>query len=158
MTKIIFILVAFLNSMARADDKFVNEFKCLKSLSLYLSEAKFIDLTPRNTMLFFLKETNEFGMYSNEMNPAVFQIEGGRIVACALQLDHKGTAKFMVNDKSGPGQAMMYTDKEKPYFRPLGVWGSTMPTIVGGAPDRNCKDVSGDTKASEMLKKIILST
>lgn len=156
--KIIFIITVFLNSIAVADYKFENEFKCLREMAEkeHLKDSRFIDLYPSKTMLFFLNDNKEFGIYDRDFNPAVLQIEGNRIVVCKVVLNSRGQAKFMVDHGNEPDFAMQYVEDVAPHFRKLGGWSSTMPTIVGGAPNRKCKDVTGESQSQEKIKRIIL--
>jgi len=151
MGKILFLIQFFFVTQAIAQTTSSrNEYMCLQELSAYMSPRHYHQPQGHNSILYFLNEGYDVGMFSREYNPALLVIERDSVQLCGVSFNHENIVRFRVEDSSGTIK-MAYNQSGPPHFRELSWYNS--------APSRPCVDALGGSQSSrtrEMLKKIIL--
>ncbi len=124
-----------------------NEMTCLEDLSGQLDNRRYHSMNDGNTMLYMLKESLIPGILSRENSEGFFLFEEGKVQFCAFDWSTgRHPLRLKLNDANST--TLQYTDAY-PYFRD--------PAFVSFYyPTRRCEDVSGNARANEMLKLIVL--
>lgn len=125
-----------------------DEFRCLRELSAHMNPKHYYEPANRGTILYFLREGYDVGMFDRSHNPGMLIIEKNSIQICPMDFAHDGNARFRVSDGAGTLK-MAYNPNASPNFRDLGFWSS--------APTRPCENAleGPQTATTAILQKII---
>jgi hypothetical protein len=125
-----------------------DEFKCMRELRAHMNPRHFYEPANRGTILYFLREGHDVGMFDRSHNPGMLIIEKSSIQICPMDFAHDGNARFRVSDGAGTLK-MAYNPNASPNFRDLGFWSS--------APSRPCENAleGPQVATTAILQKII---
>ena len=149
MKKYIFLaqILFALNALAQNTSS-EDEFSCMRELRAQMNPRHFYEPANRGTILYFLREGHDVGMFDRSHNPGLLIIERSSIKICPMDFAHDGNARFRVSDGAGTLK-MAYNPNASPNFRDLGFWSS--------APTRPCENALAgpQTATTAILQKII---
>lgn len=144
LAQLLFGINAFAQNASSED-----EFLCMRDLKEMMNPRHYYEPENRGTILYFLREGHDVGMFDREHNPAMLIIERRSLQVCPMNFGSDGNARFRVSDGAG-SLKMAYNPSAAPHFRDLGMFTS--------APTRPCENAltgASQTAATAVLQKII---